>query len=101
VKHAKLNGWDPEARGYFPGTWRAPHRTRYRPPLKGAKGKRVFGSLRQTLTLDLADQVRQFTKEMQPAYVDREWIAADIMSRLRTSTLQRPRAHLERYRPPF
>ncbi|WP_129778641.1 relaxase/mobilization nuclease domain-containing protein [Peristeroidobacter soli] len=42
--------------------------------------------------LDLASQVRQFTKEMQPAYVDREWIAAEFMRRLRAPTLQQPRA---------
>ncbi|WP_414717431.1 relaxase/mobilization nuclease domain-containing protein [Steroidobacter sp.] len=48
--------------------------------------------LRRDGDSDLANQVRQFTKEMQPAYVDREWIAADIMRRLRTSALHQPRA---------
>jgi hypothetical protein len=42
--------------------------------------------------LDLAGRVRQFAKDMPPAYVDREWIAADIIRRLRTSTLEKPRA---------
>lgn len=42
--------------------------------------------------VELASRVRQFAKEMQPAYVDREWIAADIMHRLRASTRQKARA---------
>lgn len=42
--------------------------------------------------LELASRVRQFAKEMQPPYVDREWIAADIIRRLRGSTLEKPRA---------
>jgi hypothetical protein len=39
---------------------------------------------------ELASRVRQFANEMPPAYVDREWIAAEIMHRLRTSTRYKP-----------
>jgi hypothetical protein len=41
--------------------------------------------------VDLAGRVRQFVNEMQPAYVDREWIAVDMVRRLRSSTRDRPR----------
>lgn len=39
--------------------------------------------------MDLASRVRQFVNEMQPAYGDREWIAADIVRRLRSPTPDR------------
>src|SRR5690606_1310720 len=42
--------------------------------------------------LDLASRVRQFVNEMPRAYVDREWIAVDILRRLRSSTPDRLRA---------
>jgi hypothetical protein len=41
--------------------------------------------------VELANRVRKFAKEMQPPYVDQEWIAADIIRRLRSSTPDRPR----------
>lgn len=41
--------------------------------------------------VDLAYRVRNFVGKMPPAYVDREWIAADIIERLRRSTQDRPR----------
>jgi hypothetical protein len=41
--------------------------------------------------VDLAGRVRQFINEMPPAYVHREWIAADIVRRLRSSTPDRSR----------
>jgi len=41
--------------------------------------------------VDLAGRVREFVNEMPPAYVDREWIATDIVRRLRSSTPDRPR----------
>lgn len=42
--------------------------------------------------VDLASKVRQFVNEMPPAYVDREWMAAGIVRRLRSSTPDRPRS---------
>ena len=58
--------------------------------------ERGWASISELLKLDgdaeLAGRVRQFAKEMQPAYVDREWIAADIIRRLQTSTQEKPRA---------
>lgn len=41
--------------------------------------------------VDLAGRVRQFVNEMQPANVDREWIAVDMVRRLRSSIRDRPR----------
>ncbi|GFE87806.1 relaxase/mobilization nuclease domain-containing protein [Steroidobacter agaridevorans] len=41
--------------------------------------------------IELASRVRQFVNEMPPAYVDREWIAVDIVRRLRSSTPDRSR----------
>lgn len=41
--------------------------------------------------VDLSDGAQQFAREMPPAYTDREWIAADIMHRLRSSPSQKPR----------
>jgi hypothetical protein len=41
--------------------------------------------------VDLADRVRQFVNEMQPVYVDREWIAMEMARRIRSSTRDRPR----------
>ncbi|GFE82491.1 hypothetical protein GCM10011487_44910 [Steroidobacter agaridevorans] len=40
---------------------------------------------------DLSDRVLEFTKRMPPPYLDREWIAADIMHRLQTLTTDKPR----------
>jgi hypothetical protein len=57
--------------------------------------KRGWASVSELLKLDgdteLAGRVRQFVNEMPPAYVDREWIAADIVRRLRSTTPERPR----------
>jgi hypothetical protein len=57
--------------------------------------ERGWGSVSELLKLDgdvnLAGRVRQFVNEMQPAYVDREWIALDMVRRLRSSTPARPR----------
>src|SRR5687767_8501235 len=39
--------------------------------------------------VDLADRVQQFAREMPPAFADREWMAADIMHRLRISAPQK------------
>jgi hypothetical protein len=54
-----------------------------------------WASVSELLKLDgdlhLASQVRQFTKDMQPAYVEREWVALDMVRRLRGSTRDRPR----------
>jgi hypothetical protein len=54
-----------------------------------------WASISELLTrdgdLELAIQVRQFARKMPPAYADREWIAADIMQRLRTSTRHKPK----------
>ena len=41
--------------------------------------------------LDLARRVRQFVNEMPPAYVDREWIAEDIIRRIRIATAEKSR----------
>jgi hypothetical protein len=51
----------------------------------------VSDLLKRDGDMELASQVRQFAKEMPPAYVDREWIAADILSGLRTSTREKAR----------
>jgi hypothetical protein len=57
--------------------------------------ERGWASVSELLKLDgdvdLAGRVRQFVEEMPPAYVHREWIAADIVRRLRSSTRDRPR----------
>lgn len=51
--------------------------------------ERGWASVSQLLKLDgdvdLADRVQQFAREMPPAFADREWMAADIMHRLRIS----------------
>jgi hypothetical protein len=52
----------------------------------------VSERLKRDGDLELAHRVRQFANEMPPPYSDREWIAADIMSRLRSSTIAKPRA---------
>jgi hypothetical protein len=57
--------------------------------------ERGWASVSELLKLDgdvdLARRVRQFVNKMPPAYVDREWIAADMVLRLRGSTRDRPR----------
>jgi hypothetical protein len=57
--------------------------------------KRGWASVSELLKhdgdVDLAGRVRQFVNEMPPPYVDREWITADIVRRLRSSTPDRPR----------
>lgn len=57
--------------------------------------ERGWGSVSELLKrdgdVDLAGRVRQFVNEMPPAYVDREWIAADMVRRLRNSTPDRTR----------
>lgn len=57
--------------------------------------ERGWASVSQLLQLDgdvdFADRVRQFVSKMPPAYVDREWIAVDLVRRLRGSTPDRPR----------
>jgi hypothetical protein len=42
--------------------------------------------------VDLANRVRQFANELPPAYADREWIAEDMVRRIRASTRERPKS---------
>jgi len=58
--------------------------------------ERGWASVSELLKLDgdleLAGRVRRFVHEMPPAYVDREWMAADIVRRLRSATPAKPRS---------
>lgn len=51
----------------------------------------VTDLLKRDGDVELASRVGHFVKGMQPAYIDREWIAADVIRRSRTPTPVRTR----------